>query len=144
MALPLPEPGLVVSYSYLWHSEYAQGREEGVKDRPCVIVISVQGMGGKYLVTVAPVTHSAPGQPDNAIEFPAETKRRLGLDAGRSWVVVNEVNDFVWPGPDIRPLPDETARFAYGFLPPGLYRRIRDRMKVLGATGRIQSVPRTE
>jgi hypothetical protein len=144
VALPLPEPGLVVSYSYLWHAEYAQGREEGIKNRPCIIVISVQEMGGKYLVTVAPVTHSTPSHPDTAVEIPAETKRRLGLDADRSWVVVNEVNDFVWPGPDIRPLPDETARFEYGFLPPGLYRRIRDRVTALGASGQLQSVPRTD
>ncbi len=137
MAFPLPEPGLVVSFSYLWHHEYQQGRDEGVKYRPCVIIISVQELGGKYLVTVAPVTHSAPAQPDAGIEIPAETKRRLGLDDARSWVVVNEVNDFVWPGPDLRPS-------AYGFLPPGLYRRIRDRMKSLGAAGRLQSVPRTD
>jgi hypothetical protein len=39
--LPRPEPGLVLSYSYLWHTEHEEGREEGVKDRPCVIVVVV-------------------------------------------------------------------------------------------------------
>jgi hypothetical protein len=89
------------------------------------------------MVTVAPVTHSAPTRPDDAIEIPADTKRRLGLDDARSWVVVNEVNDFAWPGPDLLPT-------VYGFLPPGLYRRIRDRIKALGATEQLQSVRRTE
>jgi hypothetical protein len=34
ITLPKPEPGLVIRYSYLWHDEHRQGREEGVKDRP--------------------------------------------------------------------------------------------------------------
>lgn len=31
MTLPDPEPGLVISYAYLWHHEHARGREEGLK-----------------------------------------------------------------------------------------------------------------
>ena len=42
MALPVPERGLVISYSYLWQSEYEQGREEGVKNRLCVIIVAVE------------------------------------------------------------------------------------------------------
>ena len=38
MALPKPVPGLVIRYSYLWHREYLEGREDGQKDRPCAIV----------------------------------------------------------------------------------------------------------
>jgi hypothetical protein len=38
MALPEPERGLVISYSYLWSHEAAEGAEEGRKNRPCVIV----------------------------------------------------------------------------------------------------------
>ena len=142
MALPNPEPGLVISYAYLWHSEYEQGREEGVKDRPCVIVITIRDEDGKHLVTVAPVTHSEPSTDSEAVEIPLATKQRLGLDTARSWVVVNEVNDFVWPGPDLRPITPE--RFDYGLLPPGLFRQIRDRMTAQGSAGQLQSVPRTE
>ncbi len=144
MAIPDPEPGLVISYSYLWQSEYLEGREDGVKDRPCVIVIAVRAVAGKQLVTVAPVTHSAPARSEDAVEIPLATKQRLGLDFARSWVVVNEVNDFAWPGPDLRPVPQDKNRFAYGFLPPGLFRQIRDRMKANGAAGLLQSAPRTE
>ena len=36
--MPLPVPGLVIRYSYLWHSEHLAGREEGTKDRPCAII----------------------------------------------------------------------------------------------------------
>jgi len=75
------------------------------------------------VVTVAPVTHSEPANPGNTIEIPLSTKRRLGLDSARSWVMVNEVNRFAWPGPDLRPATAE--RFDYGLLPPALFQRIQ-------------------
>jgi hypothetical protein len=31
---PEPQPGLIISYAYLWHHEHRAGREEGLKDRP--------------------------------------------------------------------------------------------------------------
>ena len=144
MAFPSPEPGLVISYSYLWNSEHETGREDGTKDRPCVIVITVRDEGGRQVVTVAPVTHSAPSVPEQAVEIPLATKQRLGLDDARSWVVVSEVNDFIWPGPDMRPLPHDASRFDYGLLPPGLFRQIRDRMTAWAAVRQLKSVPRTE
>lgn len=42
MPLPKPIPGLVIRYSYLWCSEYLEGREEGQKDRPCAIVAAIR------------------------------------------------------------------------------------------------------
>lgn len=104
MPLPIPEPGLVISYAYLWRSDYERGQEEGTKDRPCVIVLTVSTEEGDSVVTVVPVTHAAPEKPDEAVEIPLPTKHRLGLDAARSWVIVSEVNRFVWPGPDLRPV----------------------------------------
>ena len=41
MAIPEPEQGLVINYTYLWHHEHAAGHEEGRKDRPSVIVLAV-------------------------------------------------------------------------------------------------------
>ncbi len=144
MPLPSPEPGLVISYVYLWHSEHEAGREDGTKHRPCVIVITVRDAGGKQLVTVAPVTHAAPSILGQAVEIPLATKQRLGLDDARSWVVVSEVNDFAWPGPDLRVLPDDASRFDYGLLPPGLFRQIRDRMTAWATARQLKSVPRAE
>ena len=144
MALPVPEPGLVISYAYLWQAEYAQGREEGVKPRPCVIIILVRDWDAKQTVSVAPVTHSPPAKPDEAEEIPLVTKQRLGLDSARSWVAITEVNEFTWAGQDLRPVPQDAGRFDYGFLPPGLFRQIRDRLKAHGEAGRLQAIPRTE
>lgn len=142
MAIPVPEPGLVVSYAYLWRSEYEQGREEGRKDRPCVIVVATRVVGEQTIVTVVPVTHSAPSDPANAVEIPLATKRRLGLDSARSWVVASEVNRFVWPGPDMRPIAPE--RFDYGLLPTDLFKRIRGRVGAIAAAQRLGIVTRTE
>ena len=122
MSIPDPQLGLVLSYSYLWHHEHRAGREEGVKNRPCVIVLAVlRPDGGNTIVRVAPVTHSAPDNLATAFELPAAVKRHLGLDGERSWVILDEVNEFGWPGFDLQPVPRLPNSFAYGFLPPRLF-----------------------
>ena len=89
-----PRTALVIRYSYLWHSEFLAGREEGIKDRPCVIVAAVKRDAGQVRAVVLPVTHTPPDDPDAAIEIPMETKTRLGLDSERSWIVVSQWNEF--------------------------------------------------
>jgi hypothetical protein len=32
MPIPTPEPGLVISYAYLWHTEHEAVQEEGRQD----------------------------------------------------------------------------------------------------------------
>lgn len=99
MNLPAPKPGLVIRYAYLWESEAREGREEGTKDRPCAIVLVVLRDSDRPIVRVLPVTHSPPSHAADALEIPATTKQRLGLDGERSWVVLTEANDFIRPGP---------------------------------------------
>ena len=126
MALPEPEPGLVISYAYLWHHEHQGGHEEGRKDRPCVIVIAAErSSDGPTVVTVLPVTHRPPDDAGAAVEIPQAVKQRLGLDLERSWVMVNEGNRFVWPGFDLRRVPG-TDRFDYGLLPPRFFNEVLD------------------
>lgn len=147
MPLSAPVPGLVIRYSYLWHSEHLAGREEGRKDRPCAIIAAVRPAdeAGETRVLVLPVTHSPPAHAALAVEIPARVKERLGLDADRSWVVLSEWNEFVWPGPDLRRAPggDESS-VAYGMLPPGLFATIRDRFLALVTARGARRVPRTE
>jgi hypothetical protein len=122
MAFPAPQLGLVVSYSYLWHYEHRQGREEGRKNRPCVIVLAVtQTESDMTVVRVVPVTHSVPDDLSAAMELPTAVKRHLGLDSERSWIILDEINEFAWPGFDLRPIPGSSDRFTYGFLPPRLF-----------------------
>lgn len=144
MAFPVPVPGLLIRYSYLWANEHARGQEEGVKDRPCAVVLAVAGEAGETVVTVLPVTHSPPSDPALGVEIPHATKRRLGLDDARSWVALTEANRFVWPGPDLRPsTPGDAGSVAYGLLPYALFEDIRLKF-VAALRARIaRTVPRT-
>ena len=129
MPFPIARPGLVIGYSYLWQDEHRRGQVEGTKDRPCAIVLATETTTGETVVTVAPITHAAPRDDTCAVEIPAATKQRLGLDTERSWVIVSEVNRFVWAGPDLRPVSRENpGRFDFGMLPPALFTRIKDRL----------------
>ena len=49
---------------------------------------------GNRVMWVVPITHTPPKNPEDAVEVPAVTKRRLGLDDQRSWIVTREVNRF--------------------------------------------------
>jgi hypothetical protein len=144
MAIPAPQLGLVLSYGYVWHHEHRAGQEEGIKNRPCVIVLSIQhpADGSAVLVRVAPVTHSPPDNPAAAFELPPAVKRHLGLDEERSWVILDEVNEFTWPGFDLRPVPRAPERFAYGFLPPRLFDQLITQMTALWGRGLGKSIPR--
>jgi hypothetical protein len=124
MALPEPENGLVISYSYLWRNEHLAGKAEGLKNRPCAIVLVVKQDGDSRKVTVAPITHTPPDDPETAIEVPAKVKQHLGLDDERSWIVLDDFNEFLWPGYDLRPVPGKAGKYDYGFLPPALFRQI--------------------
>ena len=120
-------------------------RENGDKDRPCAIIFTTRGPADDTVVTVLPVTHTPPQRLDDAVELPLAVKRRLGLADARSWVIVTELNRFVWPGPDLCPVPPtKEGRFDYGLLPPGLFRSIRERFLACAKAQRVRVVARTE
>jgi hypothetical protein len=129
VAYPEPVVGLVIRYAYLWRREYLKGQEEGLKDRPCAIILARQIVEGETQVIVLPVTHEEPFEPQDAIEIPPETKHRLGLDDDRSWIVLTEANTFDWPGPDLRPKATgaEPTDIAYGFLPQKFFDQVRNK-----------------
>jgi hypothetical protein len=143
-ALPEPVPGLVIGYAYLWSEEARQGREEARKDRPCVIVLSVRTVSEQTVVTVAPITHSPPSNTDVAVELPLATKVRLGLDDQPSWIIVDDLNRFVWPGVDLRRTKRDSQSYAFGLLPASVFQEVRRRVVSLARTGRVTVTPRTE
>lgn len=101
--------------------------------------------GDTPIVRVLPVTHSAPEDPADALEIPLPVKQRLGLDSARSWVVLTEANDFIWPGPDLRPaVPGDLSSVAYGFLPPGFMKVLRERLAARRKAKLMRAVPRSE
>ncbi len=81
-------------------------------------------MRPRYVV-ILPITHSPPDAETVAVEIPAAVGRALGLDDGRSWVVLSEHNVDEWPNGGLSPVPGDPSRFAYGFVPPRLFTRIK-------------------
>lgn len=138
MSWPPPQAGMLINYSYLWDGEAKLGREEGVKDRPCAVVIVTRNKDEEVVVRVLPVTHRRPTIEGEAVEIPMPIKRRLGLDSEPSWIVLSELNDFPWPGPDVRPIRN-TGNPIYGFLPGRFFRHVLEQM----ASRRIRIVKRT-
>lgn len=125
MKLPQPAPGLVVRYSFLWKEDYDKGKYEASKDRPCAIILATKVKDTKAIqVVVVPITHSEPDQADQSasLEMPAAIAKSLGLDAKRHWLRLTQLNRFIWPGYDLRPLPDVSRRLRVhprGVLQPG-------------------------
>lgn len=145
MSLPTPRPGLVIRCSYLWPREYHQGRDEGVKDRPCAVLLATRNDDGDLRVIVLPITHTPPLDPERAVEIPPPTKRRLGLDDDQSWIILTEGNAFAWPGPDLRfASGGGPESVAMGYLPAGLINVMRDRFLALHERHKSSFIPRTE
>jgi len=137
---PVPIPGLVIRYAYLWKREADRGQIEGQKHRPCVVVLCVEEIDGEKVVTVAPITHSPPEEPEQSIALTSATRRRLGLDEEKNWIMATEVNSFYWPGPDL--VPTSKGEYAYGELPAVVFEALIQ--KILAAGEDLSQVPRTE
>jgi len=126
--LPPPRPGLVIRYAFLWSHEARKGAVEAVKERPCAIVVAARkGTNGDVRVIVAPITHQPPADPTASIAVPPEVCRKLGLDSDAQWLRIDELNGFLWPGYDLRPLPGRDT-VEYGLLPEALFRDLRMRI----------------
>jgi hypothetical protein len=144
VTLPAAVPGLVIRYSYLWQAEHLRGQEEGVKDRPCAVILVTRDDEGSDMVTVLPITHSPPDNPAFALEIPSATKARLGLDSERSWVILTEANRFAWPGPDLRPVGGNLDSVAYGLLPQAFFNQMKERFVAILRAGQAKAISRTE
>jgi len=142
MVLPAPQPGQVIRYAYLWWNEVRTGREDGTKDRPCGIVLTRITNAGRTVAYVLPITHTPPLKDEDGVELPQATKRRLGLDAERSWIITTELNQFTWPGPDLRPT--ASGEYVHGYLPEKLMRLVLEQVKKNARDNRLKTVPRTE
>lgn len=144
MALPEPEYGLVISYSYVWRHESESGQAEGRKNRPCAIVAIVLKEDNQKLITVAPITHTLPLDLTVAMEIPPKVKKYLGLDGERSWIILDDFNEFSWPGYDLCLAPGKAGRYDYGLIPPILFNQMIARIFDLKRQGRVFSTSRDE
>jgi hypothetical protein len=140
MGFSPPEAGRVVNFSYLWTHEAAQGRDEGAKRRPCLIGAVKPREGGPPTVLVFPITHTPPDDPARAVEIPQGLKRKLGLDAERSWVICDQVNKFTWPGCDLYPAP--RGQECFGQVPQGFFRDVHKTAMALCSQSRVITINR--
>lgn len=128
MPFPTPEIGMVVSYEFLWRHEADKGQVHGLKDRPSVIVLSAKREDENIRVIVAPVTHTW-NPPEYSIEIPERVKASLGLDKEPSWIMATELNEFIWPGFDLKPI-KSIKNYVYGYLPPRLFKRLQEKIRM--------------
>ena len=61
----------------------------------------------------------------------SEFVKHLGLDGERSWIILDDFNQFQWPGFDLRPIPKTLDKYDYGFLPPALYQQLTQKIIAL-------------
>jgi hypothetical protein len=105
----------------------------------------MENLAGEDVATALPITHTPPSDPTHAVEIPAITKERLGLDTERSWIILSEANQFVWPGPGLRPTArGDMASVAYGMLPERILTILITRFAELYSTKRASLVMRDE
>jgi hypothetical protein len=86
--------GDIVRYPYLWIWQRDLGRDEGEKDRPACLAMTIKNETQKltHLVILA-ISGTPPTERQNAIEIPALELRRAGLtDTRRGWITVSEYN----------------------------------------------------
>ena len=140
----LPSPADVIEYAFLWAREADSGLEEGRKPRPC-LVLGVEERSGVIRVAVVPIT-TAPHLSERGVELPAATGTRLKLRSLPCWIVFTDVNEFTWPGPDLRPAPgpDRQPFWRYGAVSHGLYRYARDQVLSRYRSGSAAVVRRTD
>lgn len=92
-APPLPEPGDLWDYPYLWAWQAERGEEEGRKNRPCAIALAVRKHQGQTEVILLPVTSQQPPAERSCVEVPEIERKRAGLDELiRLWVICDEFN----------------------------------------------------
>ncbi|MCK1735159.1 hypothetical protein IVA79_14540 [Bradyrhizobium sp. 138] len=129
--LPAPEPGMVVRFDYQWAD-----RKQPRKDRPvCVVLVKVRPDPRSQReadesalleeVIYLPVSTKPPRADQTAVKIPDQVCRHLDL-SGESWIVISECNVQFWPN-DLSRVPG-SRKWLYGFLPPGFFRSVRDRL----------------
>ncbi len=122
-----PTPGLVVGFDFLWLDEAHQGLEYGFKDRPCVIVLTLNRPGGKASeVVLCPITHSEPRDAQTAVVLPPKVAEHLGLDDDPMWIVTDTVNVVTWVKGQI-PFgltPTPSGNWSYGKIPYALREQV--------------------
>lgn len=149
MRIPSAPPvGHVIANEYLWLSK-APIREDGEKVYPVAVVLARRDLGPAPVAYVLGISHMPPNPGRRAIEVPRKLKRFLGLDEQPSWIYTDEVNVFVWPGPDLQPAgrlvraPSAHDTCVIGALPGDWFRKVTEHLAESQKLGRVRTTKRT-
>ena len=103
MKVPTAPPiGHVIAYEYLWASQ-SKRRDDGGKTYPTALLLAKKDDFGATIVYALGISHMPPPDGRRALEVPPKLCRHIGLDDRPQWIYTDELNLFVWPGPDLRP-----------------------------------------
>ena len=110
-----------------------------------VVVVAVQKRQHGTQLLVVPVTTRPPRPGDSSVEMPPRVRAHLGLGEERCWIVTDEYNLFIWPGPDIRPVRNSgMIDPRYGSIPARLFDEVRARIEQAAKAGKLKETKRTE
>ncbi len=109
-----------------------------------VLALSLKADEGLVQLLVVAITHAAPAHPSDAVPLPLPVKQAIGLDDVPAWIITTEANAFIWPGPDVRPVPRRKPRtIVYGRVPHGLLAQVARSYLANRERQRSRVVPRT-
>ena len=97
-----PPIGNLVAYEYLWLSQEST-REDGAKVYPVALIFAKKIIASVTLAYAVGMSHKPPDGSEKTIVVPRKLKRHLGLDEDPSCIYTDQLNEFTWPGPDLRP-----------------------------------------
>lgn len=150
MKIPAQPPiGHVIAYEYLWRSQRAS-REDGAKTYPAALILARNDQGPAPLVYALGISHKPPLPRERAIQIPAKLKRWLGLDEETSWIYTDQLNVFVWPGPDLRPAsrlshrPDIGDGCVIAPLPQDWFDLVKRHLEESRQLGKLAAIKRSE
>lgn len=106
------------------------------------MIVAQRRIGDHLQLLVAPITHLEPADGEG-IRIPPRVKQHLGLDEESSWIVTTEINQFIWPGPDIRIAKGGDDPF-YGTIPASLFEEVRRQISDNVDRHRATIVPRSD
>jgi hypothetical protein len=139
----------VIAYEYLWESQHSK-TEDGRTAYPAAIVMARDDLGAAPVVYALGISHSPPRDGQRALLVPAKLKRFLGLDDAPSWIYTDQLNVFVWPGPDLRPAewlstrPNAKGGCVISALPADWFAEVKAHLQESYRLKKVQSVKRTE
>lgn len=140
-----PAPGLVIKYDFLWKEDKDAGHEDGLKDRPCAIILtSREREDGSREIVLCPITHSPPSEAEGGVKIPHAVSRHLGLDDDQSWIKTHQVNTLRWEKGRLPHgvTPVAPGEWAYGNLPQSLARQAFEQVRARSRMHTLQSVDR--